>query len=224
MAEFPTADQRLLNAVNEDWRNEDPWRALRIQAEFVEGFDNLAGIEPAVSVFGSARLAPADPDYGLAVEVGASLAKAGFTVITGGGPGVMEAANKGAFEAGGESVGLGIELPEEQGLNDYLTLGITFRYFFARKMMFLKYSQGFVVLPGGYGTLDELFEALVLAQTGKVLSFPIVLFGSDYWRGLVDWLRGPVLSARAIADGDVSRMLITDSVEDVLAIMAEGVL
>ena len=168
----------------------DPWRVLRIQAEFVEGFGALAELGPAIAVFGSARTPVDHPFYAVGEEVGRKLVEAGFAVITGGGPGAMEAANKGACEAGGVSVGLGIELPFESGLNQWVDRGINFRYFFARKTMFVKYAQGFVVLPGGLGTLDELFEALTLVQTQKVTSFPIVLIGTDYWKGMFDWLRG----------------------------------
>ncbi|MDQ6687947.1 MAG: TIGR00730 family Rossman fold protein, partial [Actinomycetota bacterium] len=168
-----TTDQRLLDSTGpSDWLHTDPWRVLRIQAEFVEGFGALAELGPAIGVFGSARTRPDDPFYAQGVRLGEALAKAGFAVITGGGPGAMEAANKGASQGGGVSVGLGIELPFESGLNDYVDLGINFRYFFARKTMFVKYAQGFAVLPGGLGTFDELFEALTLVQTQKVTSFP----------------------------------------------------
>jgi len=184
-----TTDQRLLDSRGPtDWVHTDPWRVLRIQAEFIEGFGTLAELGPAVSVFGSARTEPGSPMYVAAEEIGARLAKAGLATITGGGPGIMAAANKGAAQAGGVSVGLGIELPFESGLNPYVNLGINFRYFFARKTMFVKYSQGFVVMPGGFGTFDELFEALTLVQTRKVTSFPVVLFGSRYWQGLLDWI------------------------------------
>ena len=177
-----TTDTRLLSGGNgADWLHKDPWRVMRIQAEFIEGFGALAELGPAISVFGSARTAPSDPHYALAEGIGAGIARAGYAVITGGGPGMMEAANKGAREAGGVSVGLGIELPREQGMNDYVDLGVHFRYFFARKTMFVKYSDGFVVMPGGFGTLDELFEALTLVQTRKVLGFPVVLVGSGFW-------------------------------------------
>ena len=177
----------------------DPWRVLRIQSEFVDGFGALAELGPAVAVFGSARTAPEDPRTARRPRrSGAALAEAGFAVITGGGPGAMEAANKGAREAGGVSVGLGIELPFESGLNPHVDLGVNFRYFFVRKTMFVKYSQGFVVLPGGFGTLDELFEALTLVQTRKVTSFPIVLLGTAYWGGLVDWLTDTALAAGTI--------------------------
>ncbi len=162
---------------------------MRIQSEFVTGFGALAEVGPAVSVFGSARTRPDHPTYELGIRVGAALVEAGYAVITGGGPGAMEAANRGALEAGGTSVGLGIELPFEAGLNEFVDLGVNFRYFFARKTMFVKYAQGFVVLPGGFGTLDELFEAVTLVQTQKVTSFPIVLMGTAYWGGLLDWLR-----------------------------------
>jgi len=214
-----TSDQRLLDSASEDWKNGDPWRVMRIQSEFVEGFENLADVGPAISVFGSARVTPDDPMYSFALDVGRRLAQAGFAVITGGGPGMMEAANRGAFEVGGVSIGLGIELPFEQALNQYLTLGITFRYFFARKTMFLKYSQGFVVMPGGFGTLDELFEALVLAQTHKVTQFPLVLVGRDYWSGLLGWLRDSPLNKQFIADVDVDRIQLTDNLDEVIDIV-----
>ena len=189
-----TTDQRLLDTRGpSDWVHTDPWRVLRIQAEFVEGFGALAGLGHAVSIFGSARTSADSAEYATATDLAAALAKSGYAVITGGGPGIMEAANKGACEAGGTSVGLGIELPFEQGMNDYVDIGIHFRYFFARKTMFVKYAQAFVVFPGGFGTFDELFEALTLVQTGKVTSFPVVLMGSAYWGGLVSWLRETVL-------------------------------
>ncbi len=209
-----TTDQRLLDHhQSADWLHTDPWRVMRIQSEFVEGFGALAELGPAVSVFGSARLRKSDPAYGMGVQVGRAFAKAGYAVITGGGPGIMEAANKGAFKAGGTSVGLGIELPQETGLNDYVDVGVNFRYFFARKTMFVKYSHGFVVLPGGLGTLDELFEALTLAQTGKVTSFPVVLMGTGFWAGLLDWLRGTLVERGTIDAADVERVIVTDDVE-----------
>jgi len=177
-----TTDQRLLDSRGpSDWVHTDPWRVLRIQAEFVEGFGALAELGPAISVFGSARTPREHPDYRMAEQVGHRLAEAGFAVITGGGPGAMEGANKGAVDGGGVSVGLGIELPFEQDMNDWVDLAVNFRYFFARKTMFIKYAQGFVVLPGGFGTFDELFESLVLVQTHKVTSFPIVLLGTECW-------------------------------------------
>jgi uncharacterized protein (TIGR00730 family) len=189
---------------------------LRIQSEFVEGFGMLAELGPAISVFGSARTGPDDPLYALAERVGAELARDGYAVVTGGGPGIMEAANKGCCEAGGVSVGLGIELPFEQGLNDFVDIGINFRYFFARKTMFVKYAQGFVVFPGGFGTFDELFEALCLVQTGKVTQFPVVLVGSSYWSGLVGWLRDTVLEESKIAPADLDIFCVTDDVDEVM--------
>jgi uncharacterized protein (TIGR00730 family) len=200
----------------------DPWRVLRIQSEFVEGFGALAELGPAIAVFGSARTRPDEASYAMAEETGRKLADAGFAVITGGGPGTMEAANKGAGAAGGTSVGLGIELPFETGLNDYVDLGINFRYFFARKTMFVKYSQGFVVLPGGLGTLDEMFEALTLAQTQKVTSFPVVLLGTDYWSGLVGWLRETVLADGKIKESDLDMMTLTDSVDEAVELMVQA--
>ncbi|WP_460766803.1 LOG family protein [Mariniluteicoccus flavus] len=218
-----TTDQRLLESRGTtDWVHSDPWRVLRIQSEFVEGFGTLAELGPAVSVFGSARTKPDHPMYAAAQEIGTRLARARFAVITGGGPGIMEAANRGACEAGGVSVGLGIELPFESGLNDFVTLGINFRYFFARKTMFLKYSQGFVVMPGGFGTFDELFEALTLVQTKKVTDFPVVLFGSDYWGPLKSWIVDTVLGEGYIGEADVDMLHITDDIDEVIAIMVES--
>jgi uncharacterized protein (TIGR00730 family) len=212
-----TADQRLLDSnLRDDWKTKDAWRALRILSEFVEGFDTLAELPKAVSVFGSARSRPGDPDCALAEELGAALAAAGYAVITGGGPGVMEAANKGASQAGGRSIGLGIELPFEQGINEWVDLGIDFRYFFARKTMFVKYAQAFVVLPGGFGTMDELFEALTLVQTGKVTRFPVVLMGTAYWRGLIDWVRDTMLADGKISAGDLELLCVTDEVAEVV--------
>ena len=199
----------------------DPWRALRIMGEFVEGFDALARLGPAVTLFGSARTPPSDPMYQAAVNVAGALARAGFAIITGGGPGIMEAANKGCREAGGVSVGLNIELPHEQDVNEYVDLAVAFRYFFARKTMFVKYAQGFVIFPGGYGTLDELFEALTLLETGKIELFPVILFGSDYWRGLVDWLRDPVEREGKIAPPDRQLFAVTDDPEEVVRTMVE---
>ncbi|MEQ4303289.1 TIGR00730 family Rossman fold protein [Plantactinospora sp. B6F1] len=208
-----TADQRLLDSRSRaDWKTKDAWRALRILSEFVEGFDTLADLPPAVSVFGSARSKPDSPECVLAEELGAALAAAGYAVITGGGPGVMEAANRGASAAGGLSVGLGIELPFEQGINDWVDLAIDFRYFFARKTMFVKYAQAFVVLPGGFGTLDELFEALTLVQTGKVTRFPVVLMGTAYWSKLLDWLRETLAADGKIGPADLELIILTDDV------------
>ncbi|HVV29485.1 MAG TPA: TIGR00730 family Rossman fold protein [Mycobacteriales bacterium] len=218
-----TTDQRLLDTRGpSDWVHTDPWRVLRIQSEFVEGFGLLAEVPRAVSVFGSARISRDSAEYARGRELGAALAAAGFAVITGGGPGVMESANRGAQEAGGLSIGLGIELPFEQGLNDWVDLGINFRYFFARKTMFVKYAQAFVILPGGFGTMDELFEALTLVQTGKVNQFPVVLFGSAYWGGLVEWLRTAALAVGTINERDLALLHVTDSVSEVVQIIVEA--
>lgn len=216
----PMADQNLLQRREPDqWSHHDPWRVLRIQAEFVEGFDALHKLSPAVSIFGSARIGREDPMYQAAEQIGRSLGDRGFAVITGGGPGIMEAGNKGAFEVDGCSVGLGIELPHEQGMNDFISIGINFRYFFVRKLMFLKYSQGFITMPGGFGTLDELFEALTLIQTGKVTHFPVVLFGRDYWTGLVDWLRSSTQGSGYVGEADLDLVTITDDIEEAVAAM-----
>ena len=210
-----TTDQRLLdNKGSGDWVHTDPWRVLRIQAEFVEGFGLLAETGKAVSIFGSARTDPADPDYLAAERIAKLLTEADYAIITGGGPGIMEAANKGACENDGTSIGLGIELPFEQRLNDYVDIGLQFRYFFARKTMFVKYAQAFVVMPGGFGTFDELFEALTLVQTGKVTRFPVVLFNSSYWNGLLAWLRDSVATTGKIAAEDLDLMYVTDDVDD----------
>ncbi|MFC6161774.1 LOG family protein [Kribbella jiaozuonensis] len=219
-----TSEQRLLDSRGpSDWVHTDPWRVLRIQSEFIEGFGMLAELGSAISVFGSARTKPDDPMYAAAEECGRKLVAAGYAVITGGGPGVMEAANKGASEAGGVSVGLGIELPFENGLNEWVDIGMNFRYFFTRKTMFVKYAQGFVVMPGGFGTLDELFEALTLAQTRKVTSFPVVLFGTAYWGGLVDWLRSTMLADGKISAADLDMFTVTDDVDEAISyIMKAG--
>jgi uncharacterized protein (TIGR00730 family) len=210
------ADRMLLerSAIEELSHHADPWRVLRIMSEFVEGFDALNAVGPAVTVFGSARTSPTDPYYALARSLGASLARRGFAVITGGGPGLMEAVNRGCHEAGGLSVGCNIELPREQELNAYVDLGVEFRYFFVRKTMFVKYARGFVIFPGGLGTLDELFESLTLAQTGKIEHFPIVLFGTPYWSGLLDWMRKEVLSIGAISPADFDLVSLTDDPEE----------
>src|SRR5256714_11621555 len=205
-----TADQRLLDSrLRKDWKTKDAWRALRILSEFVEGFDTLADLPQAVSVFGSARSKPDSAEWEQAERLGAALAGAGYAVITGGGPGVMEAANKGCAEAGGLSVGLGIELPFEQGLNEWVDVGIDFRYFFARKTMFVKYAQAFVVLPGGFGTMDELFEALTLVQTRKVTRFPVVLMGTWYWQGLLDWMKSTMMADGKIGPADLELIQMT---------------
>lgn len=210
-----TYDQRLLEMpADHDWIHADPWRVLRIQSEFVSGFDALSTLPPAVTVFGSARISAESELYQTGRELGEGLAKAGYAVITGGGPGLMEAPNRGAVEAGGLSVGLGIELPHEQGLNEWVDLGLNFRYFFVRKTMFLKYSEGFVCLPGGFGTLDELFEVLCMTQTGKVTNYPIVLIGTEFWGPLVDWLRAQLVGRGMIAAEDLDLFLVTDSVAE----------
>jgi uncharacterized protein (TIGR00730 family) len=218
-----TTDQRLLDQRGpSDWVHTDPWRVLRIQAEFVEGFGLLAELRMAVAVFGSSRAKRHSPQYQLAERISAGLAGAGYAVITGGGPGIMEAANKGAASVNGVSVGLGIELPQEQGLNEYVDIGVEFRYFFVRKTMFVKYSQAFVVLPGGFGTLDELFEALTLVQTGKITRFPIVLVDSSYWSGLLAWVRDSVVGQGNISPADLDLLSVADSPEEVVAIIREA--
>jgi len=212
-----TTDQRLLDSRGpSDWVHTDPWRVMRIQSEFVEGFGLLAELPAAVSVFGSARTPRDHPDYAAAVALGTTLAKAGFAVITGGGPGVMEAVNRGASEAGGVSVGLGIELPFEQGLNDWVDLGVNFRYFFVRKTMFVKYAQAFVIMPGGFGTLDEMFEALTLVQTNKVTRFPVILYGTQYWQGLIDWIRNSMLAEGKVGEADLELLTVTDDIDEIV--------
>ena len=218
-----TTDQRLLDRRGPtDWVHTDPWRVLRIQSEFVEGFGLLAELPRAVSVFGSARTPRDHPHYAAGVQLGAALSQAGYAVITGGGPGAMEAANRGASEAGGLSVGLGIELPFEQELNEWVDLGISFRYFFVRKTMFVKYAQAFVILPGGFGTLDELFEALTLVQTRKVTRFPVILFGTEYWGGLLEWIRSTLIASATISADDVELFRLTDDVDEVIATVQEA--
>jgi uncharacterized protein (TIGR00730 family) len=215
-----TTDQRLLDSRGPaDWVHTDPWRVLRIQSEFVEGFGLLAELPRAVSVFGSARTRPDEPEYRTGIQLGGAIARAGYAVITGGGPGTMEAVNRGAQQAGGTSVGLGIELPFEQRLNDWVDIGLNFRYFFARKTMFVKYAQAFVILPGGFGTLDELFEALTLVQTRKVTRFPVVLFGSEYWAGLLRWLRETVAPHGKVGPADLDLISVTDDVEEAVEII-----
>ncbi len=205
---------------NWDWRSADPWRALRIQAEFVDGFDALSQLGKAVTIFGSARIRENEPEYAAARTMGTELVKLGFAVITGGGPGIMEAANRGAAEAGGTSVGLGIELPHEQGLNQWINLGMQFRYFFVRKTMFMKYSSGIIVCPGGFGTMDEMFEALTLVQTHKVAKVPVVLFGTQYWKGLIDWLQSTVTDRGLISSFDPHLFAITDDPLEAVRIAA----
>src|SRR3954462_6194842 len=218
--EGSTTDQRLLDRRGpSDWVHTDPWRVLRIQSEFVEGFGLLAEMPRAVSVFGSARTPRDHPHYAAGVAIGSALAQAGYAVITGGGPGAMEAANRGASDAGGLSVALGIELPFEQDLNEWVDVGIAFRYFFVRKTMFVKYAQAFVILPGGFGTLDELFEALTLVQTRKVTRFPVILFGSEYWSGLISWVRGTLTETGTINADDIDLITVTDDIAEVLAVI-----
>ncbi|MBB6118884.1 TIGR00730 family Rossman fold protein [Nocardiopsis algeriensis] len=218
-----TTDQRLLDRRGpSDWVHTDPWRVLRIQSEVVEGFGLLSEMPSAVSVFGSARIQPGTPYYELGVQVGRKIAEAGYATVTGGGPGMMEAANKGAQEAGGLSVGLGIELPFEQNLNPYIDMGVTFRYFFVRKLMFVKYSQAFVVLPGGFGTLDELFEAATLVQTDKVTRFPVVLVGTEFWGGLEKWARESLLENGLIKPGDMDLLRMTDDPDEVVEIIKKA--
>jgi uncharacterized protein (TIGR00730 family) len=215
-----TTDERLLDRRGPaDWVHTDPWRVLRIQSEFVEGFGLLAELPRAVAVFGSARTPREAPEYAMGRQLGQALAHAGWAVITGGGPGAMEAANRGASEAGGLSVGLGIELPFEQNLNQWVDLGLNFRYFFARKTMFVKYSQGFVILPGGFGTMDELFEALTLVQTHKVNQFPVILLGTSYWSGLVGWLRTTMVEHGYIGAGDMNLLTMTDDVDEAVGLL-----
>ncbi len=216
-----TEDEALLRRPTErpDFLDSDPWRSLRILSEFVEGFDALASVGPAVSVFGSARTKSNHRYYRQARQLGRRLAEAGYAVITGGGPGIMAAANRGCQDGGGLSIGCNIELPLEQGLNPYVDLGVEFRYFFARKVMFVKYADAFVIFPGGYGTLDELFEALTLIQTHKVQDFPVILMGTDYWTGMIEWIRGSLLAEAAINPEDVDLLRLTDDPEEAVTII-----
>jgi uncharacterized protein (TIGR00730 family) len=215
-----TTDQRLLDRRGPaDWVHTDPWRVMRIQAEFVEGFGLLAELGPAVCIFGSARTSRGSLEYQTAERVAFGLANAGYAIITGGGPGIMEAANKGAMEAGGVSVGLGIELPTEVGLNEHVEVGLEFRYFFVRKTVMVKYSQAFVLMPGGYGSLDEMFEALTLVATGKITKFPIVLVGRDYWSGLLSWLRDTVQARGNIGPAEFALISVVDEPDEVVEII-----
>jgi uncharacterized protein (TIGR00730 family) len=215
-----TEDRKLLEPTGRPaFLDTDPWRALRILAEFVEGFDALAGLGPAITIFGSARVDPDSPVYSTAREIGRRLAEEGYAIITGGGPGVMEAANRGCQEGGGMSVGCNIELPHEQDLNSYVDLRVEFRYFFARKTMFVKYADGFVILPGGFGTMDELFESLTLIQTGKIRHFPIILVGTAYFGGLLDWIRGRLLEDGMIDAKDLDLIAVTDDPREVVEIV-----
>src|SRR5467141_2089524 len=218
-----TQDERLLETPHADeFLHTDTWRVFRIMGEFVQGFEDLAHIKSAVAIFGSARTPPDDPEYMAAQETAALLARAGLSVITGGGPGIMEAANRGAFEAGGTSVGCNIELPHEQGSNPYLTLSLRFKYFFVRKMMFVKYSDAFIIFPGGFGTFDELFEALTLIQTRKIRNFPVVFYGSEYWFGMLDWIRGPVLGEGKISEHDLKLLHLADSPAQIVEIISRS--
>ena len=215
----PTEDEKLLQspAMSDDFTTSDPWRVMRITAEIVEGFDKLAKVENGVSIFGSARTSPKDPHYEAAIETARRLAKAGYAIITGGGPGIMEAANRGARLGKGLSIGCNIELPFEQKENPYLDTFIEFRYFFVRKTMFIKYSNAFVIFPGGFGTLDEAFEALTLIQTGKIFRFPVVFFGTEYWGGLVDWLKKTVAKDKKISPEDLELFTVTDDPKEAAA-------
>ncbi len=222
-----TADEELLENVfpperPDALRKTDPWRVLRIMGEFVEGFEKLGDVQDAVAIFGSARTPSSDPHYQIAVDTARLLAQDGFPIITGGGPGIMEAANKGAVDGDGISIGCNIELPHEQGTNIYVRRSMFFRFFFVRKTMFAKYSMAFVVFPGGYGTLDELFEALTLIQTGKVSSFPVVLVGVAYWQGLVDWLTHTLAAERKIDPKDLKLFHVTDDPHEVLRLIQEA--
>jgi uncharacterized protein (TIGR00730 family) len=218
----PTEDELLLESpvsapAATDFTHSDPWRVFRIMGEFVEGFDTLAGVGPSVTIFGSARVLPDHEQYRFAERTARLLVEAGFAVITGGGPGIMEAANKGAHEADGISIGCNIELPFEQGTNPYVDVSINFRYFFVRKTMFVKYAEAFIIFPGGFGTLDELFEALTLIQTEKVRNFPVILFGTAYWHGLMEWIRGTMLAEGKISAEDLDLLMLTDSPEEAVS-------
>ena len=218
-----TTANLICEDANSDWRDSDPWRVLRIQSEFTEGFDALANLGPAVAIFGSARTEPANPFYESAMQIAGKLANRSIAVITGGGPGIMEAANRGAALAGGTSVGLSIELPHEENTNPWVNLGIEFRYFFVRKTMFVKYSSGAIFFPGGFGTLDEMFEVLVLAQTHKIDTMPIVLFGTEYWSGLLEWVRGPMMKQGMIDDFDIGLFTVTDDIEEAVRIVTSAI-
>jgi len=215
-----TQDEQLLETPRlDEFTHTDTWRVFRIMGEFVEGFDDLATVTRGVAIFGSARTPTDNPFYAAARETAALLAKAGFSVITGGGPGIMEAANRGAFEAAGVSIGCNIELPFEQAPNPYQTRSLTFKYFFVRKTMFVKYSNAFVIFPGGFGTLDELFEALTLIQTRKINNFPVILFGTEFWAGMLGWLEEAILKSKYIAAEDRNLLHLTDSPSEVVEIV-----
>lgn len=213
--------RRSSDFLLEDFKQQDTWRMFRIMAEFVDGFETLAQCNPAVSIFGSARVTPEHADYRMAETIARQLAREGFAIITGGGPGVMEAANKGAAEAGGRSVGLNIELPMEQSPNPYSNIRVSFRYFFVRKVMFVKYASGFVILPGGFGTLDELFESITLIQTGKIRPFPVVLVGRAYWAGLVSWIRDVMMQDQKISAGDLALLRVVETAEEAIDVINE---
>ena len=218
-----TEDERLLSPRQRPaFLDSDPWRSLRILSEFVEGFDALAAVGKAVTIFGSARIKEGNPDYARARELAGLLAKEGFAVITGGGPGIMEAANRGCHEAGGLSIGCNIELPHEQAVNHYVDLGVEFRYFFARKVMFVKYADGFAIFPGGFGTLDELFESLTLIQTGKIQHFPVVLIGKEYWSGLLTWIRAKPIAQGNVSPEDLDLIKCTDDMHEACRWLTEG--
>jgi uncharacterized protein (TIGR00730 family) len=220
-----TEDEKLLSGPSQDptdFTRQDTWRVMRIMSEFIEGFDNLASVTKGVTIFGSARTHPEDPQYAAAEEVAGLLAHEGFAIITGAGPGIMEAANRGAKLAGGRSIGCNIELPFEQGANPYVDTLINFRYFFVRKTMFIKYSNAFIIFPGGFGTLDEAFEALTLIQTGKIYQFPVILFGRHYWAGLIRWIQTRVLGEQKISAGDVDLMIMTDDPREAVKIVVEA--
>ncbi len=220
-----TEDEKLLGYApkrGDDFTRTDTWRVMRIMGEFIEGFDKLAHVEKGVTFFGSARTAPDDPQYLAATETARILAQQGFSIITGAGPGIMEAANKGAQEGGGPSIGCNIELPFEQGANPYCDTLVNFRYFFVRKTMFIKYSVGYVIFPGGFGTLDELFEAVTLIQTGKISQFPLVLFGKHYWAGLVRWVHSRLLAEKKISPGDLDLLVITDDPQEAAAVISQA--
>jgi len=218
-----TQDEQLLETPRQDeFTHTDTWRVFRIMGEFVEGFDELSSITRGVSIFGSARTPPDNPFYAAARETAGLLARAGFTVVTGGGPGIMEAANRGAYEAKGTSIGCNIELPFEQAPNPYQTRSLTFKYFFVRKTMFVKYSNAFVIFPGGFGTLDELFEALTLIQTRKINNFPVILFGSEFWRGMLQWLEDAILKSKYISSEDRGLLHLTDSPSEVVEIIRQS--
>jgi uncharacterized protein (TIGR00730 family) len=219
-----THDSALLETLQPSFTHTDPWRVLRIMSEFVDGFDALAELGPAVTFFGSARVKRGTDEYRAAQETAKLIGQAGYAIITGGGPGIMEAGNRGAKEAGVTSVGLNIELPFEQAVNPYVDVKRQFRYFFARKTMLVKYAQGFIIFPGGFGTADELFEAATLIQTGKISNFPIILFGRSYWQGLLDWMREQMFGGGKIAEADLSLLMVADSPREARDLFCKGIM